>query len=96
MVKFDCLAVQSLVEPDEVELAITDKWQAVLFKGSDTIRVIEPGKEQRGNRPEVPPGQSDEHPGKQFETPPGQSGEHPSQGQGETGGGQGKTKDKDK
>ncbi|MDH5442739.1 MAG: Ig-like domain-containing protein [Hadesarchaea archaeon] len=96
MIKFDRSAVQSLVSVGEVELAITGKWQAVLFKGSDIIRVIEPGKEQRGNRPEVPPGQSDEHPGKRFETPPGQSGEHPSQGQGEVSGGQGKTKDKDK
>jgi|GEM_PF-2021257 len=91
MIKFDRSAVQSLVSVGEIELVITGKWHAVLFKGSDAIRVIEPGKEQRGNRPEAPPGQSDEHPGKRFETPPGQSGEHPSQGQGK-----GKTNGKDK
>ncbi|MDH5442737.1 MAG: hypothetical protein OEX16_00280 [Hadesarchaea archaeon] len=82
MIKFDRSAVQSLVSVGDVELVITSKWRAVLFKGSDIIRVIEPGRGQRGNRPEVPPGQSDEHPGKRFETPPGQSGEHPSQEQG--------------
>ncbi|MDH5443870.1 MAG: hypothetical protein OEX16_06210, partial [Hadesarchaea archaeon] len=91
IIKFDRSAVQSLVSVGEIELVITGKWHAVLFKGSDAIRVIEPGKEQRGNRPEAPPGQSDEHPGKRFETPPGQSGEHPSQGQGK-----GKTNGKDK
>ncbi|MDH5685973.1 MAG: Ig-like domain-containing protein, partial [Hadesarchaea archaeon] len=96
LIKFDRSAVQSLVSVGEVELVIAGKWHAVLFKGRDTIRVIEPGRGQRGNRPEAPPGQSDEHPGKRFETPPGQSGEHPSQGQGETDGGQGKTKNNDK
>ncbi|MFB0500537.1 MAG: hypothetical protein ACETWO_04620, partial [Candidatus Hadarchaeaceae archaeon] len=82
MIKFDRSTVQSLVSVGEVELVITGKWHAVLFKGNDIIRVIEPGREQRGNRPEIPPGQSDEHPSKQFETPPGQSGGHPSQSRG--------------
>jgi hypothetical protein len=43
MVKFDRQAVQELLEPGDVELTVTGSWRAVLFKGSDTIRVIEPG-----------------------------------------------------
>ena len=72
MVKFDRSVVQELVSVgDNVELTVIGKWGQAPFRGSDTIRVIEPSEGQgHGNRPEVPPGQS---------------GEHPSQGQGNQG-----------
>ncbi len=44
MVKFDRAAVQALVRPgDNVVLTVTGNWHAVMFKGSDGIRVINPG-----------------------------------------------------
>ncbi|MDI6884613.1 MAG: hypothetical protein QMD00_05780 [Hadesarchaea archaeon] len=55
-------------------------------------------REQHGNKPEVPPGQSGEHPGQGRgppETPPGQGGQPPGQGKGNQGG-QGKAKGKNK
>ncbi|TDA32521.1 MAG: hypothetical protein DSO03_02560, partial [Hadesarchaea archaeon] len=59
MVKFDRSAVQSLLEPGEKELTVTGNWHAVLFKGSDVIRVIELDKDGK----KVPLGRSGEHPG---------------------------------
>jgi hypothetical protein len=44
MVKFDRAAVQALLEPGEVGVTVWGKWRAVLFKGSDIIRVIAPGE----------------------------------------------------
>jgi hypothetical protein len=60
MVKFDRSAVQALLESGEVKLTITGKWHAVLFKGSDVIRVIESGEGQHdyGNESGTPPCQS--------------------------------------
>jgi len=40
MVKFDRPEVKDILRPGVVELTVTGKWQAVLFKGSDTLRVI--------------------------------------------------------
>jgi hypothetical protein len=40
MVKFDRSQVQDLLQPGEAELTVTGKWRAVLFMGSETIRVI--------------------------------------------------------
>jgi parallel beta-helix repeat protein len=44
MVKFDRAAVQKLLEPGEVKLTVTGKVGTLDFEGSDTIRVIAPGK----------------------------------------------------
>jgi hypothetical protein len=60
MVKFDRSAVQALVSVGDVKLTVTGKWHAVLFSGSDNIRVINPGQKQ-GN--DNKPGQSDGHQG---------------------------------
>jgi len=46
MVKFDRAAVQALVSVGDVKLTVTGKWHAVLFEGSDNIRVINPGQGQ--------------------------------------------------
>jgi hypothetical protein len=46
MVKFDRSAVQALVSVGDVKLTVTGKWHAVLFSGSDNIRVINPGQGQ--------------------------------------------------
>ncbi len=41
MAKFDRAAVQALVRPgDNVVLTVTGNWHAVMFRGSDGIRVI--------------------------------------------------------
>ncbi len=86
MVKFDRSAVQELVSVgDNVKLMVVGKWGLAPFRGSDNIRVIEPGEGQQdnGNKPEVPPGQSGGHPGQGQGppvTPPGQGGQSPSQG----------------
>ncbi len=48
-VKFDRSAVQGLVSTGEnVELTVTGNWNAVLFRGSDGIRVIQPGNGLQG------------------------------------------------
>ena len=93
MVKFDRSAVQGLVSiGDNVELTVIGKWGPAPFRGSDTIRVIEPGEGQgqgHGNKPEVPPGQLGEAPGQGRnqgqgqgppQTPPGQGEQPPGQG----------------
>lgn len=93
MVKFDRSAVQELVSVGgNVELTVIGKWGPAPFRGSDTIRVIEPGEGQsqgHGNKPEVPPGQSGGAPGHGGnqgqgqgppQTPPGQGGQPPGQG----------------
>lgn len=50
MVKFDRAAVQNLVSVGDVELTVIGRWSMVPFRGSDTIRVIEPGGPQgQGN-----------------------------------------------
>jgi hypothetical protein len=96
MVKFDRATVQALVEVGEnVELTVVGRWGQAPFRGSDNIRVIDPGRgsgnaQSHGNRPEVPPGQSGGHPGQGQgppSTPPGHGGELP--GQGNQGNGQG-------
>jgi hypothetical protein len=100
MVKFDRSAVQELVSVGDVELTVIGKWGLVPFRGSDTIRVIDlgVGPQGRGNRPEIPPGRSNEHPG-QGQGPPStlskQGGQPPGQGKGGNQG-QGKAKGKDK
>jgi hypothetical protein len=64
MVKFDRSAVQALVSVGDVKLTVAGKWHTVLFSGSDSIRVINPGQGQGSeNKPSVSPGQSDNHPG---------------------------------
>lgn len=54
MVKFDRSAVQGLVSVGYVELTVTGEVDGILFSGSDTIRVIRPGKPEDW----VPPGQA--------------------------------------
>lgn len=45
MVKFDCAAVRALLEPGEVELTVTGRLtDGTPFIGSDTVRVIAPGR----------------------------------------------------
>ncbi|MEW6222273.1 MAG: hypothetical protein AB1476_02980, partial [Candidatus Hadarchaeota archaeon] len=87
MVKFDRAAVQALASVGDVKLTVTGKWHAVLFEGSDNIRVIDPGQgngggQNHGNIPESPPGHSVSHPAQGHSppsTPPGQGGTPPGQ-----------------
>lgn len=44
MVKFDTAAIQGILSPGEVVLTLTGKVGLADFEGSDTIRVINPGK----------------------------------------------------
>lgn len=108
MVKFDRSVVQELASVgDDVEFTVIGKWGQAPFRGSDTIRVIEPGEgwdQSHGNKPEVPPSQSGKHPSQGQgppQVPPGQGGQPPSQGnQGNqdkgNGGNQGQAKGKNK
>ncbi|MEW6221865.1 MAG: kelch repeat-containing protein [Candidatus Hadarchaeota archaeon] len=47
MVKFDRAAVQAMLKPGDVKLAVTGKVGALKFEGSDTIRVIESSRSRR-------------------------------------------------
>jgi hypothetical protein len=80
MVKFDRSAVQELADVGEnVELTVFGKWGEVPFRGSDDIRVIDPGEE----RPEG--GKPEEHPSKGRgppRVPPGHGGEPPGRAKG--------------
>jgi len=40
MVKFNRSAVQAMLSPGEARITVTGNWNKVMFKGSDTIRVI--------------------------------------------------------
>jgi hypothetical protein len=76
MVKFDRSEVQELVEVgDNVELTVFGLWGRIPFRGSDNIRVIEPGEEpKRLNRMRerwMPPGLDEDF------TPPGKGGTLP-------------------
>lgn len=51
MVKFSRSAVQAIVDIGEVELTVTGLVNNVSFEGSDTIRVIKPGKEPPAGPP---------------------------------------------
>ncbi|MEW6593051.1 MAG: hypothetical protein AB1305_05190, partial [Candidatus Hadarchaeota archaeon] len=95
MVKFDRAAVQALASVGDVKLTVTGKWHAVLFEGSDNIRVIDPGRGQgSGNSHAVSHGHSGGNSGQgPPQTPPGQGGTPPgqssNQNQGNNGNGQG-------
>ncbi|MEW5994173.1 MAG: right-handed parallel beta-helix repeat-containing protein, partial [Candidatus Zixiibacteriota bacterium] len=81
MVKFDRAAVQALASVGDVKLTVTGKWHAVLFEGSDNIRVIDPGRGQgSGNSHAVSHGHSGGNSGQgPPQTPPGQGGTPPGQ-----------------
>lgn len=84
MIKFDRSAVQDLVSIGAVELVVTGKWGAILFRGSNTIKTINPGQ----GLIDAPPGQGGEIPGQgqgSPQVPPGRGGQPP-----------GKTKGKDR